>query len=99
MSVSLACWKCGVSLAELSLPLRRLDVCKACNAELHVCKLCVDYHTGYAKHCREPTAEEVRNKEEANFCDHFKPKAGAFIPKDTAEVDRAKASLDALFKK
>jgi RIO-like serine/threonine protein kinase len=31
----------------------------------------------YAKHCKEPTAEEVRKKDEANFCDHFKPKAGA----------------------
>jgi hypothetical protein len=68
----LVCWNCGASVAHLSLPLRRLDVCKACHAELHVCKLCVDYHTGYAKHCREPTAEEVRNKTEANFCDHFK---------------------------
>jgi ribosome-binding protein aMBF1 (putative translation factor) len=99
MSHSLVCWKCGQSLAALSLPLRRLDVCKACNAELHVCKLCVDYDTSYAKHCREPTAEEVRNKEEANFCDHFKPKSGAYTPKNVAEVDRAKAALDALFKK
>jgi len=99
MSHSLVCWKCGQSLAALSLPLRRLDVCKACNVELHVCRLCVDYDTAYAKHCREPTAEEVRNKEEANFCDHFKPKAGAHTPKNSAEVDRAKAALDALFKK
>lgn len=99
MSHSLVCWKCGASLAALSLPLRRLDVCKACNAELHVCKLCVDYDTGYAKHCREPTAEEVRNKEEANFCDHFKPKPGAYTPKNVAEIDRAKAALDSLFKK
>jgi hypothetical protein len=94
----LTCWKCGASLASLSLPLRRLDVCKACNAELHVCKLCVDYHTGYAKHCREPTAEEVRNKEEANFCDHFKPKADAYAPRDTGEIERAKAALNELFK-
>ena len=28
--------------------------------------------------CREPTVEEVRNKERANFCDHYKPVAGAF---------------------
>lgn len=73
-------------------------MCKACNAELHVCKLCVDYDTGYAKHCREPTAEEVRSKEEANFCDHFKPKAGAYAPRDAAEIDRAKAALRDLFK-
>src|ERR1700689_3106063 len=78
MPHSLVCWRCGASLAALSLPLRRLDVCKACNAELHVCKMCVEYDTSYAKHCREPIAEEVRKKDEANFCDYFKPKAGAF---------------------
>jgi hypothetical protein len=61
--------------------------------------MCVEYDTSYAKHCREPTAEEVRKKDEANFCDHFKPKAGAYVGKNTAEVDRAKSALDALFKK
>ena len=61
--------------------------------------MCVEYDTSYAKHCREPTAEEVRRKDEANFCDHFKPKVGAYIAKDTAEAERAKSALDALFKK
>jgi hypothetical protein len=61
--------------------------------------MCVEYDTAYAKHCREPTAEEVRKKDEANFCDHFKPKAGAFVAKNVAEIDRARAALDQLFKK
>jgi hypothetical protein len=99
MSHSLVCWRCGTSLAALSLPLRRLEVCKACNAELHVCKMCVEYDVSYAKHCKEPTAEEVRKKDEANFCDHFKPKAGAYVAKDTAAIERSKSALDALFKK
>ena len=99
MAHSLVCWRCGASLAALSLPLRRLDVCKACNAELHVCKMCVEYDTSYAKHCKEPTAEEVRKKDEANFCDHFKPKAGAYVPKNEAEIAKAKSALDDLFRK
>lgn len=99
MSHTLVCWRCGASLAALSLPLRRLDVCKACNSELHVCKMCVDYDVSYAKHCKEPTAEEVRKKDEANFCDHFKPRAGAYVAKDTAELVRAKSALDDLFRK
>jgi hypothetical protein len=61
--------------------------------------MCVEYDTSYAKHCREPTAEEVRKKDEANFCDHFKPKAAAYVPRDGAEITRAKAALDALFRK
>jgi hypothetical protein len=99
MPPSLSCWRCGASLADLSLPLRRLDVCKSCNAELHVCKLCVEYDTSYAKHCKEPTAEEVRKKDEANFCDHFKPKVGAYQPANVAEIERSKSALDALFRK
>src|ERR1700743_2100832 len=99
MSNNLVCWRCGASLAALSLPLRRLDVCKACNSELHVCKLCVEYDVSYAKHCKEPIAEEVRDKERRNLCDFFKPKSGAYVAKDTAEVLRARSALDDLFKK
>jgi hypothetical protein len=61
--------------------------------------MCVEYSTAYAKHCREPTAEEVRKKDEANFCDHFKPKPGAYVATDPTEATRARASLDDLFKK
>lgn len=95
----LVCWKCNASLVALSLPLRRLDVCKACNAELHVCRMCVEYDTSCATHCREPTAEEVRKKDEANFCDHFKPKPGAYVAKNTADVERTKSALEDLFRK
>jgi hypothetical protein len=99
MSSPLVCWNCGASLAALSLPLRRLDACKACNSELHVCKMCVEYDVSYAKHCKEPTAEEERNKTAANFCDHFKPRPGAYVAKNTSEVERAKSVLDDLFRK
>jgi len=98
-SQALVCWRCGASLAALSLPLRRLDVCKVCSAELHVCKMCVEYDTSYAKHCKEPIAEEVRKKDEANFCDYFKPKPGAYTAKNEAEISKAKSALDDLFRK
>jgi hypothetical protein len=61
--------------------------------------MCVEYDTSYAKHCKEPTAEEVRKKDEANFCDHFKPKPGAFVATNDAAVARSKAALDDLFRK
>jgi hypothetical protein len=41
----------------------------------------------------------VRKKDEANFCDFFKPKAGAYVAKDRAEIERAKSGLDDLFRK
>lgn len=95
--MSLVCWKCGNSLADLSLPLRRLDECKKCGAELHVCKLCEFYSIAVAKHCRETIAEEVKDKERANFCDYFKPRPGAFSTVNQDAAAKAKSDLDALF--
>lgn len=99
MSHELVCWNCGASLAALSLPLRRLDECPKCRRELHVCKMCVEYDLRVAKHCREPTAEEVRDKTRANFCDHFRPKAAAWIAPDTAAVEASLSELERLFGK
>src|SRR3954471_1513633 len=99
VSHNLVCWECGASLAPLSPPPRPLDKCAKCRAELHVCKLCVDYDTRVAKHCREPTAEEVSDKTRANFCGHFTPREGAYVAPNTAEVDKARAALDSLFGK
>jgi len=99
MSHDIGCWKCGASLAELSLPFGRRECCRACGAELHVCKLCVDYDPSKAHQCREPTAEEVRDKEHANFCDHYKPRAGAYQPVQTSAADQARLDLEKLFGK
>ena len=99
MAHNLVCWKCGLSLAALSLPLSRRDECPRCRAELHVCRMCADYDTRVAKHCREPTAEEVSDKTRANFCDFFAPRPGAYVAPDTAAIDKSRAELDKLFGK
>ena len=99
MAHGLTCWKCGASLAALTLPLRRLEECPGCRAELHVCRMCVEYDTAVATHCREPTAEEVREKTRANFCDHFRPRPGAYTAPDSAAIDRAREELEKLFGK
>jgi hypothetical protein len=97
MPGELVCWKCGHSLAEYTLPLRRLEICRECNAELHVCRLCRFYDTSKAKHCAEPIAEEVRDKESANFCDYFAPRPDAHSTQGQSEADAARRQLDALF--
>jgi hypothetical protein len=93
----LVCWKCGTSLADYTLPLRRLEECRTCGAELHVCRMCEWYSIAVAKHCREPIAEEVKDKERANFCDYFKARPGAFSDSGTTAAAKAKSDLDALF--
>ena len=97
MSHDLKCWKCGVSLADYTLPLRRLEECRNCRSELHVCRMCQFYDTSKAKHCREPIAEEVKDKTHANFCDYFQPDAGAYQPTELSAAERARAELEALF--
>ena len=95
--MALVCWKCGASLADLSLPLRRLEECRQCHAELHVCKMCEWYSISVAKHCRETVAEEVKDKERANFCDYFKPRPDAYSVGNVDAATKAQAELDALF--
>jgi hypothetical protein len=96
MSHELRCWKCGDPLADLSLPLRRLESCRACGAELYACRMCEFYDTSVAKHCRETVAEEVKDKTRANFCDYLRPSPHAYSPADDAAA-RARAQLEALF--
>ena len=99
MDHGLRCWKCGISLADYSVPLRRLEECRACGSELHVCRMCEFYDTGYAKHCREPVAEEVKDKIRANFCDYYRPTPSAYRPDETSAEERARAQLEAMFGK
>ena len=97
MSEALLCWRCGAALVDYPLPLGREDVCRQCRADLHVCRMCRFHDPSVAKQCREPIAEEVNNKERANFCGYLQPKSGAFKAKDADAAQRARAELNELF--
>ena len=97
MAQSIACYRCGESLAALSLPLSRQDQCPACSADLHVCKMCVHFDRHVPRQCREDGAEDVTEKERTNFCDWFKPSETAFDPARKADADAAQDALAALF--
>lgn len=97
MSHHIACYRCGESLAALSLPLSRRDQCPQCSADLHVCKMCRNFATAVIRQCREDGAEEVKEKERPNFCDWFIPSENAFDPNRKSSADAAQRALDALF--
>ncbi len=59
----------------------------------------MQFDPGAYQQCREPTVEEVRDKTRANFCDHFKPRAGAWSGGPGAMNERARSELDKLFGK
>jgi hypothetical protein len=95
-AVALDCWNCGAPLADLPSPVGRAEYCRACRAEIHVCRMCRFYDLRKANHCAEPVAEPVQNKERANFCGYFEPVAGRFRAPDAAGDD-SRAALEALF--
>ena len=97
MSDALNCWRCGHELADLPLPLSRRAECPACDADLHVCVMCEFYDTRVAKSCRETIAEEVKDKERANFCDYFRARAGVAASHGDAAAAEARDALNALF--
>ena len=91
------CWRCGASLEKLSLPLSRLDECPECEVHLHVCRMCAYFDPAVTRSCREDDAEEVREKERANFCDYFRARNDAFDPRFTDADGKANEQLDQLF--
>ena len=97
MTDALECYRCGTSLEELTLPLRRLEQCPNCEVELHVCRMCVHYAPSRPKQCAEDDAEEVANKTAANFCDFYGPAKGRLDASLLSAHERANAQLDALF--
>jgi len=97
MAHSIACYRCGESLAALSLPLSRRDQCPSCDVYLHVCRMCRYFDPAVPGQCREDDADDVTNKETVNFCDYFEPSEEAFDATRKAESDAALAALDGLF--
>lgn len=91
------CWKCGAPLAGVPLPLPRLAECPKCRAYLHACRQCRFYDPRLTSKCREERAEEVRDREGANFCDWFKPNPIPSRPAIGNKADTAKSKLDELF--
>lgn len=83
-----SCYHCGTSF-EFSRPIGRSDVCSECDRDLRVCRNCRFYSPGSHWDCSENIPEAVRDKERANFCDYFSPKAsgghsGSGVKKDDA---------------
>jgi len=97
MEHRIACFRCGASLSALSLPLTRRDLCPECGVELHCCRMCVHFDPKAPSQCREDDAEDVKEKELANFCEWFNPSESAFDPHQKSEADQALESLEAMF--
>ncbi|HEX7927752.1 MAG TPA: hypothetical protein VF678_09180 [bacterium] len=93
---NLQCWSCGKSLAGVPLPFGRRSECPHCEVFLRCCRQCNFYDTRASKSCRETSADEIVDKEQANFCDFFQHKGGLTAGGDPAAA-AARAKLANVF--
>ncbi len=93
---SLVCWSCGESLDDLPRPITRHINCPACFEDLHCCRMCRNYLANATISCAEERADPPANKENANFCDYFRP-INAYRSGSKERQTSAKARLDSIF--
>ncbi|MGI9283944.1 MAG: hypothetical protein ACR2P1_00995 [Pseudomonadales bacterium] len=94
MKEAYVCWRCGAHLVELILPMSRREECPSCAVDQHVCKMCQSYAPNLSDGCSEERAEEVTDKERANFCDYFSPMTNVYKAKESPDSTE---QLDDLF--
>ena len=92
------CRLCGRGL-EIEATFRREEVCPHCGGYLHCCRNCHFFAGDVSQGCKEPQAEEVRNKEGANFCDFFRLAEGTAALDQGDEVAQARSQFESLFRK
>ncbi len=71
--------------------------CQVCDAAVRICRMCRFYDPSLARGCRQPIADEVKDKDRANFCDHLELIPGAYVPADHAKAHAAMSDLNTLF--
>lgn len=96
-TIELACWNCGASLAEVPRPISRHEQCPKCFEALHCCRLCRHYRKDLTAECDEDRADPPVVKENANFCDWFRPSSRAFSGGRPSQAAAAQDRLNALF--
>ena len=59
--------------------------------------MCRSYSERYDNKCSDERTDPPVEKETANFCDFFRPRANAFVADEAEGASDAKTTLDALF--
>jgi hypothetical protein len=99
MGKPIVCWRCGAAVKPDQRPINRLEQCRRCQADLHVCRLCRSWNPRMTGYCDHDHAEPPLERERANFCQYFKPRPGAFTPGEQNAGSDTRKELDSLFEK
>jgi len=59
------------------MEVHRSSTCVSCGKDLKICYNCCFYSKGAHNDCLETSAEPVRDRDRANFCDYFRFKDSA----------------------
>ncbi len=92
------CWKCGKAIIAEG-PVGRSAACDSCGADTRSCKNCRFYSPGSWHDCLERVEDGVRDKERANFCDHFQlnPSFKKDHSANAGPASPGRAAFDGLF--
>lgn len=94
---TVVCWNCGRDLADIPRPISRHSNCPECFTDLHCCRLCKHFLPERVGVCAEDRADPPVEKENANFCDFFRPANAAFQRSTDTKRKDASAALERLF--
>ena len=80
------------------MPMSTYAECSSCNAHLHVCRMCGHWDSQIRTGCKETRAEDIRDREKANFCEWFLPQEIApIVNKKAIKKKEARSQLQNLF--
>ena len=94
----MVCYFCGQKL-DMGDVVGRHEICPQCHRDVRCCLNCSFHDPGAHNQCREPQSEDVRERDQSNFCEFFvlsKDKKGVVSEN---EAQKAREELDRLFKK
>lgn len=90
------CFFCKKPL-ELEGKISIRESCLECGMDVHVCLNCDFYDPGYSNACREPQAEQARDRETRNVCEYFILSSSKSSGDEAQQAARSK--LEEIFKK
>ena len=92
------CWNCKNEIKKID-KISRSGTCPHCQAYLHCCFNCIFYDKLAYHECKEPQAEWIKEKDNANFCDYFSSIKEKTKNYTTLSKEEAQKKLNELFKK
>jgi hypothetical protein len=90
------CWQCGADLTNVDFG--RETNCLGCGKPTRCCRNCRLFQRGRPNDCIEPMAEQVADKQRANFCGFFDPSPTAIQDPIGSSGDALRQAADDLFK-